>query len=72
MFKLVKIRDVEPKSLFITGITTKMTLEAVGTGLIGHSIFRGEHNGKQVALRVAYKVRENVSALLIFFTQKLY
>lgn len=62
MFKLIESRDAMPKSLFITNITTKMDLEAVGASHIGRSIFRGEHKGQQVALRVVYKVHDNVSA----------
>jgi hypothetical protein len=69
MFKLVKRRNVVPKYLFITGITAK-TLQGIGKGLIGQTIFRGELNGKQVALRVAYKkVRDNVSALIFLILQ---
>ena len=50
MFKLIERRDIIPKSLFITGITTKMEVEATVIASIGLDVFRGEHEGKQVIL----------------------
>ena len=61
MFRLIKIRDVFPKSLFITDITMT-NAEAIGTVCIGQSAFRGEHKGKQVAVR-AVKVPVDVRTL---------
>lgn len=63
MFKLIEIRGVVPKSLFITGIATKTEIEAISTACIGHSILRGEHEGKQVVLQTVLKVHDDVSAL---------
>lgn len=62
MFKLIEIRDVVPKSLFITGITTKT---AIGTPRIGCGIFQGEYEGGQVVLRLrsVLKVQDDVGAL---------
>jgi hypothetical protein len=54
MFKLIKRRDMIPKSLFITGITAKTEVEAVDRASIG--VFRGEHEGKQVILRAVLRV----------------
>lgn len=54
MLKLIKKRDILPKSLFITDVATT-SLEAIG--------FQGEHDGKQVMLQVVYKVYEDVSTL---------
>ena len=39
MFKLIERRDIIPKSLFITGITTKMEVEATGIASIGLDVF---------------------------------
>ena len=62
MFGLIEIRDVLPKSLFITDIA-KTDDEVTGTSCIGHSGFRGKHKGKQVVLRAVLKVPDDVSAL---------
>ena len=62
MFKLIERRDIILKSLFITGITTKMEVEATGIASIGLDVFRGEHEGKQVILRAVLRVPDDVSA----------
>jgi hypothetical protein len=64
MFKLIDSRDVTPKSLFIAGITTVTDLGDISTVHIGHSIFRGEYRGEQVALRVLCTTHNNVNTFL--------
>ena len=64
MFKLINSRDIMPKSLFITGITTDTDPGDISTVDIGHSIFRGGYRREQVALRVLCTIHDNVDAFL--------
>ena len=63
MFKLIERRGIIPKSLFITSITAKTKVEAVGIASPGLSDFRAEHGGQQVILRAVLRVPDDVSAL---------
>ena len=63
MFKLINSRDIMPKSLFITGITTDTDLGDIRTVHIEHG-FWGDYRGQQVALRVLCTIHDNVRAFL--------
>ncbi|KAF8736319.1 hypothetical protein AX14_000496 [Amanita brunnescens Koide BX004] len=52
MFKLISIADVIPKSLFIVDVKTEATM--ISMGAFGR-VFRGEHKGQRVALKVIDK-----------------
>ncbi len=56
MFKLWSMTDVIPKSLFITQVKTGTDLGAIALGGFG-SVFKGEYQGRLVALKVLNKVR---------------
>ena len=49
-------RDILPKSLFITDVQTD--LATIGMGGFGN-VFKGEHEGRFVALKVLYRVSHN-------------
>ena len=72
MFKLISIANVVPKSLFIVDVKTEPYLGAtvVGMGGFGH-VFRGEHKGQQVALKVVDKGLHHVSALSNFLFSEI-
>lgn len=53
MDKLSK-KDVLPKTLFISDVKT--SLSSIGVGGFG-SVYKGEHHGRPVALKVLYKAR---------------
>jgi hypothetical protein len=59
MFKLISKTSVLPRSLFVNDINI---LETIGIGGFGR-VLKGEHENKQVALKVLYQVQ--VSALPI-------
>jgi serine/threonine protein kinase len=62
MFKLISKTDVIPTSLFITNVKTDFTaISAVGIGGYGR-VFKGEHQGQTVALKILDKAHKNVSA----------
>lgn len=63
MFRLIDKTHVMPKSLFITDIPFKLHLDPVVIAQIG-SVFRGDHKGKHVVLKLVYKGHENVCLLL--------
>jgi hypothetical protein len=67
MFKLISIANVIPKSLFIVDVKTEPNLGAsvISMGGFGR-VFRGEHKGQQVALKVVDKGLHHVSALSNF------
>ena len=58
MCKLMAKTPVIPKSIFMTGVDTKMSPSRIGMGGFG-CVFEGEHQGKRVALKVLYKVRRD-------------
>lgn len=62
MFKLISMADVLPRSLFITDITT---LDVIGVGGFGR-VFKGNHKGQHVALKVVDKSHKSVSASTYF------
>ena len=63
MDKLSK-KDVLPKTLFIDDVKTD--LSSISVGGFG-SVFKGEHHGRPVALKVLYKARDReVSAFHIY------
>lgn len=67
MFKLISKTDVIPSSLFITNVKTDFSIiGAVGIGGYGR-VFRGEHEGRTVALKILDKARKNVGAHLVSF-----
>ncbi len=69
MFEVISKTDVVPKSLFINDVTTFTHLGTIGVGGFGR-VFRGEHAGQQVAVKVVDKSHDDVRALPIAFTQK--
>ena len=60
MFKLISIADVIPKSLFIVDVKTEATMISMGAF---ERVFRGEHKGQRVALKVIDKGHHDVSVL---------
>ena len=61
MFKLISIAHVIPKSLFIVDVKTEPNLcTIISMGGFGR-VFRGEHKGQQVALKVVDKGLHHVS-----------
>lgn len=59
MLKLLSKNHSPPRSLFITGINPKVTLEYIGMGGFGY-VFEGDYKGQPVALKVLYKVHDEV------------
>ena len=47
-----------PRSLFLTGITMPSDRNLIGDGGFG-LVFKGEHEGKALALKVLHKTRNN-------------
>jgi serine/threonine protein kinase len=66
MFKLISVTNIVPRSLFITDVKIETHI-TIGMGRFGR-VFRGEHNGKPVALKLVEKGRKEVrsSHCLIF------
>lgn len=62
MFILIDEKLIMPKSLFITDIP--FNLDPVIIAQI-RSVFKGDHKGKNVVLKLVYKGLENVSKLLL-------
>ena len=62
MFKLIDKNLMMPKSLFITDIPFKSHLDPVLVAQIG-SVFKCDHKGKHVVLKLVYKGHKNVSFL---------
>ena len=48
-----------PRSLFLTGLTMPSDRNLIDGGGFG-MVFKGEHEGKAIALKVLYKTRNNV------------
>ena len=48
-----------PRSLFLTGLTMPADRDLIGGEEFG-LVFKGEHEGKAVALKVLYNVHHNV------------
>ena len=64
MFKLITETNVIPKSLFIKDVKIDTELGATNIGGIGR-VFRGEHKGKFVALKLLDKgLNKDVSVSL--------
>ena len=61
MFKLIDRKLIMPKSLFITDITFKSHLDPVVVAPIG-SVFKGDHKGKHIVLKLVYKGHKDVSS----------
>lgn len=71
MFKLMTIANVVPKSLFISDVKTETHLFAnmISMGGFGR-VFRGEHKGQPVALKVVDMGEYNVSTLSGFLFRR--
>ena len=63
MFKLTDKNLMMAKSLFITDILFKSHLDPVVIAQTG-SVFKGDHKGKHVVLKLMYKGQTNVSLSL--------
>ena len=63
MFKLITDTNVVPKSLFITDVKIDTELGATNVGGVGR-VFRGEHKGQLVALKLLNKGHKDVSVPL--------
>lgn len=62
MFKLISKTAVVPSSLFITNVKMEPgIISAVGIGGYGR-VFKGEHEGRTVALKILDKAHKNVGA----------
>lgn len=48
-----------PRSLFLTGLTIPSDRDRIGGGEFG-LVFKGEREGKAVALKVLYKTHNNI------------
>ena len=59
MSKIISKSPVMPRSLFLTGITMPSDRNLIGGGGFG-LVFKGEYEGKAIALKVLYKTRNNV------------
>ena len=59
MSKIISKSPVMPRSLFLTGLTMPSDRNLIGGGGFG-LVFKGEHEGKALALKVLYKTRNNV------------
>ena len=60
MFKLISMTNIVPRSLFIRKVEAETHI-TIGTGGFGR-VFRGEHNGEPVALKLVEKGRKDVRA----------
>lgn len=54
MFKVISKTPVIPQSLFITGVTMKVDVDCIASGGFG-LVFKGELQGKLVALKLLHK-----------------
>ncbi len=73
MFKLISITNVIPKSLFIFGVKTETHLVATMISMGGYGrVFRGEHKGQPVALKVVDQGVHDVSALSGFLLDDIH
>ena len=59
MSKIISKSPVMPRSLFLTGLTMPSDRDLIGGGAFG-LVFKGEHEGKALALKVLYRTRNNV------------
>ena len=58
MSKIISKSPVMPRSLFLTGLTMPSDRDLIGGGGFG-LVFKGEHEGKALALKVLYKTHNN-------------
>ena len=58
MSKIISRSPALPRSLFLTGLAMPGDRDLIGGGGFG-LVFKGEHEGKAVALKVLYKTRKN-------------
>ena len=61
MDDLISKKSVMPGSLFITDVKTSADVSSVTLGGFGR-VFKGEHKGQQVALKVLSRSQRNVSS----------
>jgi len=59
MSKIISKSPVLPRSLFLTGLTMPGDRDLIGGGGFG-LVFKGEHEGKAVALKMLYKTHKSV------------
>ncbi|KAF8351796.1 kinase-like domain-containing protein [Amanita rubescens] len=69
MFKLISVTNIVPRSLFITDVKIETHI-TIGMGSFGR-VFRGEHDGKPVALKLVEKGRKENSLLKDFCQEAL-
>lgn len=60
MYYLISKKDVMPRSLFVTDVKSKVDVSGIAIGGFG-CIFRGEHKGDLVALKVLRRGHKHVS-----------
>jgi hypothetical protein len=65
MYYLISKKDVMPRSLFITDVKSKVDISGIAIGGFGR-VFRGEHKGQLVALKVLSRGHKHVSILPFF------
>ena len=65
MLKTLTKIPVMPSSLFVKGINTKVNYDFIGRGGFGF-VFKGELEGKPVALKLIYKTRHDDASLTIY------
>ena len=58
MSKIISRSSIMPMSLFLTGLTMPGDHDFIGGGTFG-LVYKGEHEGRAVALKVPYKTRNN-------------
>ena len=68
MLKAITKTPVMPRSLFVTGVKVKVDRDYIASGGFG-LVFKGELEGRFVALKVLYKAQNNIvccCSLLVF------
>ena len=71
MFRLISTVHVILKSLLITGVNTEIHLGLISIGGFGR-VFKGEHEGQMVALKVVDRGRNDVCRLSFSFSPYSY